>query len=63
MLKIAGPMAVVRFYLLIVGRVMVPYLFPHEIDVSNSLECYNDNCCHADVSLSVRLLIPRYVRL
>jgi len=42
---------------------MVPYLFPqHEIDVPGSLGGGNDNCCHADVSLSVRLLIFWCVR-
>jgi hypothetical protein len=58
MLKIAEEMNLVRFDLLIVGRSgeSLP-ISQNIIDIPGSLDDCNVNCCHADVSLSVRLFI------
>ena len=56
MLIIAEELNLVRFSLLIVGkeRILTPFRM---IDVPGSVDDYNVNCCHTDVSLSVRLFI------
>jgi hypothetical protein len=59
MLKIVEILDTVRFGLSIVGKERESLLISQNmIDVPGSLGDYNVNCCHKDVSLSVRLFIP-----